>query len=199
VIVRPAKTSDASGIAAVHVSGWQAAYRHLLPAAYLDALDPAEREVRWSRRLPCGVLVAEVDGQVAGFASTGRCRDEDLPDSTELYALYLAPDWWRQGRGSALLEAVVVPGLVLWTLAGNGGPARSTSAAASAPTGLPRPSARAATTWWNCATSSVRFPGMELGLVGRTFIRDRWVARTRRRNRGGPGGRGCTGRAVRVR
>ncbi len=121
MILRPAKTSDASGIAAVHVAGWQAAYRHLLPGAYLDALDPAEREVRWSMRLPRGVLIAEVDGQVAGFASTGRCRDKDLPDSTELYALYLAPDRWRHGLGSALLEAVVVPGLVLWTLAGNGG------------------------------------------------------------------------------
>lgn len=74
-----------------------------------------------STRLPRGVLIAEVEGQVAGFASTGRCRDEDLPDSTELYALYLAPDRWRQGLGSALLEAVVVPGLVLWTLAGNRG------------------------------------------------------------------------------
>ena len=121
MILRPAKTSDAADIAAVHVAGWQVAYRHLLPAAYLDALDPAEHEVRWSMRLPRGVLIAEVDGQVAGFVSTGRCRDEDLPDSTELYALYLAPDRWRQGLGSALLEAVVVPGLVLWTLAGNGG------------------------------------------------------------------------------
>jgi len=51
VILRPAKTSDAAGIAAVHVAGWQAAYRHLLPAAYLDALDPAEREAQWSTRL----------------------------------------------------------------------------------------------------------------------------------------------------
>jgi GNAT superfamily N-acetyltransferase len=64
-IIRSAHIDDAAQIAVVHVRSWQGAYRGLLPQAYLDGLDPAQRVGRWERSL------AEVDAGHAG-ADAGR-------------------------------------------------------------------------------------------------------------------------------
>jgi GNAT superfamily N-acetyltransferase len=50
-VIRAARTADAAQIAVVHVRSWQSAYRGLLPQAYLDGLDPAQRVGRWERSL----------------------------------------------------------------------------------------------------------------------------------------------------
>ena len=50
--IRAARMQDVPQIAVVHVRSWQAAYRGLLPQAYLDALDPAQRISRWERIVP---------------------------------------------------------------------------------------------------------------------------------------------------
>jgi len=41
--IRHARRGDADEVARVHVRAWQAAYRGLLPDAYLDALRPEDR------------------------------------------------------------------------------------------------------------------------------------------------------------
>lgn len=41
--IRPAVAEDASAMARAHVRSWQAGYRGLLPADYLDALRPEDR------------------------------------------------------------------------------------------------------------------------------------------------------------
>jgi GNAT superfamily N-acetyltransferase len=117
--IRHALPSDAASIAAVHVRSWQAAYRELLPAPYLDALDPAERAAAWRERLadPGGpvVLVAEgaagagaVDAFVAFRARRGEEAAEPSATATaELSALYAAPEAWGRGVGRALLASAV--------------------------------------------------------------------------------------------
>jgi GNAT superfamily N-acetyltransferase len=67
-VIRAARVGDAAQIAVVHVRSWQGAYRGLLPQAYLDGLDPAERVGRWERSL------AEADGGCAG-ADEGSAGD----------------------------------------------------------------------------------------------------------------------------
>jgi GNAT superfamily N-acetyltransferase len=67
-VIRAAHAADAAQIAVVHVRSWQGAYRGLLPQAYLDGLDPAERVGRWERSL------AEVGARRAG-ADAGRTGD----------------------------------------------------------------------------------------------------------------------------
>ena len=104
--IRPASPDDALAIETIRVSGWRSAYRHVFPAADLDAL-PIDAE-RWRSRLhvpPPGwsTVVCEDDGRVVGFASTGPSRDED--EIGELYAIYVDPDAWSTGAGRALMGA----------------------------------------------------------------------------------------------
>jgi ribosomal protein S18 acetylase RimI-like enzyme len=104
--IRPASADDALAIETIRVRGWRSAYRHVFPAAELDAL-PIDAE-RWRARLhvpPPGwtTVVCEDDGSIVGFASTGPSRDEDVIG--ELYAIYVDPDAWSTGAGRALMVA----------------------------------------------------------------------------------------------
>jgi hypothetical protein len=83
--IRRALADDALGVATVHVRSWQAAYRGLLPDAYLDQLDVEARRVGWAQTIAetdwprSGTLVAtEANANVVGFAHLGPTRDDDL-------------------------------------------------------------------------------------------------------------------------
>lgn len=132
--IRWATVEDAGAIAQVHVSAWRAAYRGIVPAARLAALDVERIRLRTLGRLGSGerILVAVAGGEVIGFASLGAGRDEDsVPGRTgEVYALYLAPEHWHRGIGARLLQraleelaALGYGEAVLWVLAANA-PAR---------------------------------------------------------------------------
>jgi GNAT superfamily N-acetyltransferase len=132
--IRRARLEDAAEIGAIHVRSWQAAYQGLLPQAYLDALDPAERTGRWEDRLSgtdwsrSGTLVADADQELLGFVSYGPARDDDTDASRdgEVYAIYLRPRAWGQRTGQQLMTAAL-EGLggagygqaILWVLEGN--------------------------------------------------------------------------------
>ena len=97
--IRPARMEDVPEIAVVHVRSWQAAYRGLLPQAYLDGLDPSQRIGQWERVLSAadrsqgGTLVADAGGRLSGFVSYGPARDADTDSKRagEIYAIYLVP------------------------------------------------------------------------------------------------------------
>lgn len=106
--VRAAQPADAGPIARVHVASWQHAYRGILPDAYLASLSVDQRSAMWAASIANGsptVLVAEADETVAGFAAIGPCRDADAAGDLEIWAIYLAPDYWSQGLGHALWRA----------------------------------------------------------------------------------------------
>lgn len=115
MLIRRAEPADARAIAAVHVRSWQAAYAGLMPQDHLDALTPAMRVPLWDRVLRGAssprteVLVAEVEGVVAGFAGFGPGRDEDVdPESVaEVSTLYSVPEVWGTGVGRGLVTAVL--------------------------------------------------------------------------------------------
>ncbi|MGH9305237.1 MAG: GNAT family N-acetyltransferase [Acidimicrobiales bacterium] len=136
IVVRPAAVLDAARITEVHVRAWQLAYRGILSERYLDdlSLQTKERRRRWEgiitapERPGTVTLVAEVDGEVAGWASHGSNRDSDVttPQTGEIYGIYIHPDYWRIGAGSELMAAAVdqmaASGLVeatLWVLEDN--------------------------------------------------------------------------------
>ncbi|MEU4695201.1 GNAT family N-acetyltransferase [Actinoplanes sp. NPDC023714] len=105
--VRPAVPADAPGLATVHVLTWQAAYRGMMPQAYLDALSVAERAATWRGWLdriapPRAVLV--LSPGVSGFVTVGAGED---PSTGQLFAIYVLPSLWGTGCGRQLMDAGV--------------------------------------------------------------------------------------------
>lgn len=128
VEIRLARQADAERLAEVHVRSWQAGYRELLPADFLAGLNIEGRAERWLRRLreerpPARTTVAELDGELVGFASVGPSRDEDLnpADWLELNTIYLLPAAWGTGVAGQLLQATLTEerAYFLWVLADN--------------------------------------------------------------------------------
>jgi GNAT superfamily N-acetyltransferase len=138
ITIRPAQhASDARAIAQIHVTGWQTAYRDLLPARYLASLDAAEAGPRWLQRVQtqarlrppaCDLWVIEEQGAVAGFMLLGPCRDgEDMAGfAGEVLMLYVHPKRLGAGLGGKLLahafDLLAERGyywVVVWVLEGN--------------------------------------------------------------------------------
>ena len=131
--VRRAGLADARAIAEIAVAGWRAAYRGILPDDFLAGLRVDAREAGWREWLAGDVdggapaWVAELDGRVIGFVSSGPPRDDDVPlPAAEIYAIYVRPDAWRGGAGRKLLAAATdhwlergAGTLLLWVLEAN--------------------------------------------------------------------------------
>jgi len=131
--VRRADPADAHAIAETGVVGWQSAYRGLLPDDYLDGMSVDKRAIAWQSMLeadPEGrtpAWVAETAAGVLGFVSGGPPRDADVsPPTAEIYAIYLRPEAWRRGIGTALMETATAhlrsagaTELVLWVFEAN--------------------------------------------------------------------------------
>ncbi len=106
-VIRPATVSDVSAISRIHVDGWQAAYRGIMPDDFLAGLSSEQRAAGWAsfiKRDPEGLLVMLRDTAVVGWVAFGENR-EGLKGVGEVYALYVSPGTWRQGYGRALLAA----------------------------------------------------------------------------------------------
>ena len=113
----------------MHVRTWQVAYADVLPAARLRDITVESRTERWRRLLDAQpaterTAVAELDGDVVGFVSTGPAREDERRG--ELYAIYVHPDVWGTGSGRALmasaLEHLRAEGFadaILWVLEDN--------------------------------------------------------------------------------
>ena len=132
-LIREATPDDARAIATVHVASWRSTYRGLLDDLYLDNLSVDDHEARWQRLLAGGngdTFVAEEGGEVVGFASCGRERDQDPIYLGELYAIYLLESHQRRGIGRLLVSVVAerlieleYRSMLVWVLAAN--PARA--------------------------------------------------------------------------
>lgn len=111
ITVRHATREDARAIATVRIVTWRAAYAGMIDDALLDAMDidrEAERRAgaHWERYHAdphACELVAEVDGRIVGWASSGPTRDDDLAGEGELYAIYVLPEHWSTGVGHELM------------------------------------------------------------------------------------------------
>ena len=130
MIIRPALLEDSHGIALVHVSSWQHAYRGIVPQSYLDQLSVANREEQWVDVFERGsseTLVADAAGHIVGFISYGNSRDEHaLRDVGEIHAIYVASSHWSTGVGRSLWEAALarlrelsLAQAIVWVLVAN--------------------------------------------------------------------------------
>ncbi len=130
MVIRPASPEDSHGIASVHVSSWQDAYRGIVPQSLLDRLALASRERQWIEILTRGdsrVLVAEASGDIVGFVSFGNSRDQnEAPNVAEIYAIYVVSSRWSTGVGRLLWEGALehlrrlgFTKVTVWVLSGN--------------------------------------------------------------------------------
>jgi L-amino acid N-acyltransferase YncA len=128
--LRRAAPSDARAIAEVHVAAWRSAYRSQVPDEVLATLSVDDREAMWARtaaRDDQYLWVAEREGRILGFASSGPCGDDDADTATgQVYAIYLLPEAIGAGIGRALfaratddLWAHGYRRATLWVLASN--------------------------------------------------------------------------------
>ena len=106
--IRPlCKDDDPIAISRIYALSWKAAYRGIIPDAYLNAL----REDRWAPFLKDAKdirsLVMIKDTQFIGTASVCPAREPKMAGWGELVSIYLLPEYFGQGCGRLLLEAAL--------------------------------------------------------------------------------------------
>ena len=127
--IRPMALADCDRVSEIRVRGWQHAYRGLVPQPYLDTLsvtaDAERRRARFGQDGTVVNLIAELDGEIAGWAAHGPYRDGEVRTAdAELYALYVDPARLGSGIGRVLLaesagQCARSPRMFLWVLKEN--------------------------------------------------------------------------------
>ncbi|MGC5078093.1 GNAT family N-acetyltransferase [Agrococcus sp. DT81.2] len=139
--IRSATAEDATGVAVVHVETWREAYRGLIDQSVLDAQRVERRAEMWTRWIDRSLagrpsygdggvahsmLVAELAGDIVGWATFGEGRDRGDTDRGELAGLYVLPSCWGLGLGHSLIERAELAlrdegwrEAYLWVLHGN--------------------------------------------------------------------------------
>ncbi|WP_321801809.1 GNAT family N-acetyltransferase [Caballeronia sp. J97] len=109
--VRLALPADAAEIARIHVKAWQAAYRSIFPAEYLDSLSIPKRRALWAELIARGmprVMLAQRNDVMLGWIAWGASRDHDKGRTdAEIEAIYIDPAHWRKGAGRILIEEAI--------------------------------------------------------------------------------------------
>ncbi|MEQ8480265.1 MAG: GNAT family N-acetyltransferase [Hoeflea sp.] len=126
--IRHAEPQDAEAIADAHRAAWSYAYTGILPHKSLRQM-LERRNVGWWRRAIRGatsILVLDVGGTIAGYATLGLNRARSLPQEGEIYELYLLPEYQGVGLGKRLfvearhlLASLGCEGMAVWCLQDN--------------------------------------------------------------------------------
>ena len=125
---RRAIPDDAVGIADVHAQSWKQAYSGIVPYRALSKMIN-RRDVDWwakAIRRSTVILVAELNGEIAGYATLGPNRVSTFPYQGEIYEIYLKPEFQGIGLGTQLfidarkeLKRRSYKGTVVWVLSDN--------------------------------------------------------------------------------
>ena len=86
----------------------RAAFTELLPPGHEFPEPDPERWYSLIEDPAVSMLLAEDDGELLGFSTSGASRDEDADASVgEVRSFFVAAGRWRQGVGSALMGAAL--------------------------------------------------------------------------------------------
>lgn len=120
VTIRRAEVGDARAMAGIQLAAWRAVDDAVVPDELLDGVPMATRIAQWTERLSEGGAqgLLAVAPEPVGFAT--------VTGAGELAALFVAPERWGTGVGSALLEAALdrlrtrgAATVTVWHLEGN--------------------------------------------------------------------------------
>ncbi|MEK1891308.1 MAG: GNAT family N-acetyltransferase [Phyllobacterium sp.] len=126
--IRRAELHDAEAISDIHVAAWRGAYTGIIPHRALNIMLQRRGSAWWARAIQRStqILVADIGGVVAGYATLGPNRARQLPQKGEVYELYIRPEYQGFGLGTRLLGAAKrslvdqgLKGLVVWALEDN--------------------------------------------------------------------------------
>lgn len=131
VTIRPARSEDAPGVAAVHSASWRATYPGIVPQSYLDDMCPEKTVERWrdaavGKHPGAHLLVAEEASKIIGFETYGPAREPNFGYSGELYAAYFLPEAMGKGLGTEMMKIVVrdlaaqgLNDMIVWVMEAN--------------------------------------------------------------------------------
>lgn len=122
--IRPMAADDVEEVSRLYVQSWQAGYKGLLPQFYLDLLSPERWQIAFTGQP--GSFVLTEGGVIAGHSNARPAADEKMPGWGEVQTLYVLPEFWGRGFGTALLDNSVqwlkkqgFDRIYLWALDGN--------------------------------------------------------------------------------
>ena len=123
--VRRAEPQDAAAISEAHRASWLHTYAGIIPHKPLMQM-VQRRDAAWWRKAtrgPATLLVLDVAGVIAGYATLGLNRARALPQDGEIYEIYLRPEYQGLGLGrmlfgesKRLLKSLGCEGMVVWCL-----------------------------------------------------------------------------------
>ena len=108
VSFRAATVADCAAVAEVHVRSWRESFAGIVPQSFLDGMSVERRAAAFAEGFGAEsyrMYVAEAGGRgVVGFADFGAAREDIDAYEGELYAIYLLPEFQRQGVGERLFR-----------------------------------------------------------------------------------------------
>ncbi len=128
VRIRRGRVADAKALSEIFRESWRQSYRGIIPHLHLELMISRRGKEAWQTMLRSSenVLVLEVCGEIAGYATWGAARSRGHKQQGEIYELYLSPLYQGMGFGEHLFEACrhqiderKLKGLVVWALLEN--------------------------------------------------------------------------------
>jgi GNAT superfamily N-acetyltransferase len=123
--IRQASAEDADAVVRMHTLAHEECYGHLLPPEFFKARRASLSE-RIERRRPFldgpdpRIIAVDGNNDIVGLADAGPGRDEDRPETLELYSIYTLRSTYGTGLGAALLKAALGDSAAyLWVLEDN--------------------------------------------------------------------------------
>ena len=124
ITIKPMETqAEIEGKAQVHYSSWQEAYKGLIDQAYLNSMT-LEKCTSMAFKWQDNILVAKDGDRVIGFTGCGEHGDSALPNTGEVFAIYILSEYYGKGVGYALMQAALqklsqYDRVALWVLKDN--------------------------------------------------------------------------------
>lgn len=123
--IRQATAEDADAVVRMHTLAHEECYAHLLPPEFFKARRASIPE-RVEKRRPFldgpdpRIIAFDGNDEIVGLADAGPGRDEDRPETLELYSIYTLKSTHGTGLGPALLQAAIGDSAAyLWVLEDN--------------------------------------------------------------------------------